>query len=75
LGIDLLNLHNITLDVTKKEMRLGTNDNVKIIKLNQLKKKTFPLYRVVDQPRIDFDMKHIKELPVRNKFRYKFRKN
>ncbi len=50
MGIDLLNLHNITLDVTKKEMRLGTNDNVKIIKLNQLKKKTFPLYRVVDQP-------------------------
>lgn len=67
LGIDFLHLHKITLDVTNKEMRLGSEENLKIIKLNQLKKKTFPLYRVVDQPRIEFDIKHIKELPVRNK--------
>jgi hypothetical protein len=68
LGIDFLHLHNITFDVANKEMRLGKEENIKIIKLNQLKKKTFPLYRVVDQPRIDFDIKHIKEIPVRNKF-------
>ena len=36
--------------------------------VNQLKKKTFPLYRVVDQPRIEFDIKHIADIPVRNKF-------
>jgi hypothetical protein len=68
LGIDFLHSHNITLDVANKEMRMGTMDNYKTIKLNQLKKKTFPLYRVVDQPRIDFDIKHIADIPIRNKF-------
>ena len=68
LGIDFLHSQNIALDVANKEMQMGTMDNYKTIKLNQLTKKTFPLYRVVDQPRIDFDIKHIAEIPVRNKF-------
>jgi hypothetical protein len=35
-------------------MKMGTVDNYKVIKLDQLEKKRFPLYRVVGQPSINF---------------------
>ena len=64
LGIDFLHLNNITLDIPNKEMHMGTMEDRRIVKLNQLKKKTFPLYRIVDHTSLKFDIKHVKNKSV-----------
>jgi hypothetical protein len=51
----------ISLDVFNKEMVLGAQHERRTIKLNLTTNKTFPLHRIVDQPQIDFDIKHITE--------------
>jgi hypothetical protein len=57
LGIDFLHNNEISLDVFNKEMRIGTHQDGKTIKLNRITKKSFPLYRIVNQPHLDFDIK------------------
>jgi hypothetical protein len=56
------------LDVFNKEMRIGTHQDGKTIKLNRITKKSFPLYRIVDQPHLDFEIGHLKEKPLYVKF-------
>jgi hypothetical protein len=68
LGIDFLHNNKISKDVFNKEMLLGTRHEGKVIKLNRISKKTFPLHRIVDQPPLlDFDIKHITEKPLYTK--------
>ncbi|EFX61698.1 hypothetical protein DAPPUDRAFT_338418, partial [Daphnia pulex] len=45
-------------------MRIGTHQDGKTIKLNRITKKSFPLYRIVDQPHLDFEIGHLKEKPL-----------
>ena len=40
---------------------LGAQHERRAIKLNRITKKKFPLHRIVDQPQIDFNIKHITE--------------
>jgi len=68
LGIDFLHNNEISLDVFNKEMRIGTHQDGKTIKLNRITKKSFPLYRIVDQPHLDFEIGHLKEKPLYIKF-------
>ena len=51
-----------------KEM-MGTRNERKTIKLNRISKKTFPLQRIVDQPQIDFDIKHITKKTMYKSFK------
>ena len=68
LGIDFLHNNAISLDVFNKEMRIGTHQDGKTIKLNRITKKSFPLYRIVDQPHLDFEINHLKGKPLYLKF-------
>ena len=66
--MDFLHNNKITIDVFNKEMTLGPSTKGNIIKLNRIITKTFPLYRIVDQPNLDFDIKHIKDKSMYTKF-------
>ena len=71
LGIDFLTNNNASIDVLKKEISLGDDNNRTTIKLNSIRKQTFPLYRIIeksDEQNFNKHVAHIENKSFRNEF-------